>query len=262
MSIVNAAALPFLAAVTLTAGACHAAPENKQAPAASEQKPATEPVMLTAADGVKVYGTWYRAEHPKALILLFHQAGSGSGEYATIAPKLVAQGYSALAIDQRAGDGMFGENRTAKDLGREAGYLDAKPDLEAALAWARDKKLPVLLWGSSYSAALVFLVAAEHSGEVAGVLAFSPGEYLGTEGMVKAAAAKVQAPVFVTSAKDAKEIADARAIETAVPGTGNMLFVPQKGGVHGSSTLIPARNAAGAGENWDAVLAFLHRVAP
>jgi dienelactone hydrolase len=222
----------------------------------------TEFVTLTAADGVKVYGTWYRAEHPRAVILLFHQAGSGSGEYATIAPKLVARGYTALAIDQRVGDGLFGENRTAKALGREASYLDAKPDLEAALAWAKDKKLPVLLWGSSYSAALVFLVAAEHRGEVAGVLAFSPGEYLGKEEVVKAAAAKVSAPVFVTSAKDEKEIAAARAIEEAVPASEKTQFVPQKGGAHGASTLIPARNAAGAEENWGAVLAFLRRVAP
>lgn len=262
MTVIKAAALPVLAAVTLTAGGCHAAPENKQAAAVPDQGTATAPVTLTAADGVKVYGTWYRAAQPKALILLFHQAGSGSGEYATIAPNLVAQGYSALAIDQRAGDGMFGENRTAKELGREAGYLDAKPDLEAALAWAKDKKLPVLLWGSSYSAALVFLVAAEHPGEVAGVLAFSPGEYLGTDGMVKAAAAKVSVPMFVTSAKDEKEIAAARAIESAVPAAGKTLFVPQHGGVHGSSTLIPARNSAGAAENWEAVRVFLRRTVP
>lgn len=261
MTVIKAAALPVLAAVTLTAGGCHAAPDKEQA-AGSAVQAATEPVTLTAADGVKVYGTWYRAERPKALILLFHQAGSGSGEYATIAPKLVAEGYSALAIDQRAGDGMFGANRTAKELGREAGYLDAKPDLEAALAWAKDRKLPVLLWGSSYSAALVFLVAAEHPGEVAGVLAFSPGEYLGTEGMVKAAAAKVFVPAFVTSAKDEKEIAAARAIESAVPAAGKTLFVPQHGGVHGSSTLIPARNSAGAAENWEAVRVFLRRTVP
>ncbi|HEU4967398.1 MAG TPA: alpha/beta hydrolase [Sphingomonas sp.] len=223
---------------------------------------ATEPVTLTAADGVKVYGIWYRAEQPKALILLFHQAGSSSGEYATIAPKLVAEGYSALAIDQRAGGGLFGENRTAKALGREAGYLEAKADLEAALAWAQGRKLPVLLWGSSYSAALVFLVAAEHPPGVIGVLAFSPGEYLGSDTMVKAAAAKVQVPVFVTSARDPKEIAAARAVAEAVRVKGTTLFVPQQGGVHGSSTLIAARDPAGADENWKAVRAFLRRVAP
>lgn len=262
MSILKSAALPFLVAVPLTANACHAAPDSNQAVVAQTPNAAIEPVTLTAADGVKVYGTWYRVGQPKALILLFHQAGSSSGEYATIAPKLVSQGYSALAIDQRAGDGMFGPNRTAKALGREATYLDAKPDLEAALAWAKDKKLPVMLWGSSYSAALVLLIAAEHPGDVAGVLAFSPGEYLGTEGMVKSAAAKVSVPVFVTSAKDEKEIGAARAIEGTVSASEKTQFVPQQGGVHGSSTLIPARNAAGAEENWNAVLAFLRKVAP
>jgi dienelactone hydrolase len=257
---IHKAATLILAAAMLAAGGCHAAPDNKRATAPAEK--ATEPVTLTAADGVKVLGTWYRADNPKALILLFHQAGSSSGEYATIAPKLVDLGYSALAIDQRAGGGLFGENRTVKALGHEAGYLDAKADLEAALAWAQAKKLPVLLWGSSYSAALVFLVAAERPQGVIGVLAFSPGEYLGNETMVKAAAAEVQVPVFVTSAKDPKEIAAARAIAGAVHTVGTTLFVPQQGGVHGSSTLIPSRDPAGAEENWAAVRAFLRRVAP
>ncbi|WP_232328572.1 MULTISPECIES: alpha/beta hydrolase [Sphingomonas] len=261
MRIRKAARFSFAAAAMLAAVGCHAAPDTGKAEAPAGQAH-TEPVTLTAADGVKVYGTWYRAEHPKALILLFHQAGSSSGEYATIAPKLVAMGYSAFAIDQRAGDGMFGENRTAKALGHDAGYLDAKADLEAALAWAKDRKLPVLLWGSSYSAALVFLVAAEHPGEVAGLLAFSPGEYLGSDTMVKAAAAKLRVPVFVTSAKSPEEIAAARAIAEAVRVAGTTLFVPQEGGVHGSSTLIPARDPAGAEENWKAVQAFLRRVVP
>jgi alpha-beta hydrolase superfamily lysophospholipase len=259
--MLNKAATLFLAAAMLAAGGCKAAPDNTQV-AAPAREAATESVTLTAADGVTVYGTFYRAERPKALILLFHQAGSSSGEYATIAPKLVAMGYSALAIDQRAGGGLFGENRTARALGREASYLDAKADLEAALVWAQGRKLPVLLWGSSYSAALVFLVAAEHPDGLAGVLAFSPGEYLGDETMVKTAAAEVQVPVFVTSAKDPEEIAAARAIAGAVHVAGTTLFVPQQGGVHGSSTLIAARDSAGAEENWAAVRAFLRRVAP
>ena len=36
----------------------------------------------------------------------------------------------------------------------------------------------ILVWGSSYSAALVFLLAAEHQDEIKAILAFSPGEYL------------------------------------------------------------------------------------
>ena len=124
---------------------------------------ATVPEVMTlkADDGVAVYGALYRAEHPKALILLFHQAGSNSAEYATIAPKLVEMGFSALAIDQRSGGDMFNYvNQTVKHLGHKTDYLEAQKDLEAALAYGKTQQLPIVLWGSSYSSSLVFLVDA------------------------------------------------------------------------------------------------------
>lgn len=220
------------------------------------------PTVIKTADGVTVYGTFYAAADPKAIILLFHQAGSGKGEYATIAPRLVAMGYSALAIDQRSGGDLFGPNQTADAVSGQPSYLDAKADLQAALNWAKPQGKPVLLWGSSYSSALVFLVAAENPGAVAGLLSFSPGEYLGQPDLVMRNAAKLAIPVFVTSAKDAGEIAAAKAIVNAVPGTGNVQAVPAIAGVHGSSTLIAARNPRGAEDNWRAVTEFLNRVAP
>lgn len=214
---------------------------------------------LRAADGVAIHGVLHAADEPRAVVLLFHQAGSGKGEYATIAPRLALAGYDSLAIDQRSGGDLFGRNETAAGLGREAGYLEAERDLEAALAWARKRKLPVILWGSSYSAALVFRVAARHPDDVKAVLAFSPGEYLGDRATVSAAAAKVRVPVFVTSAADAQEIAAARAILSASPAGVEVQQVPQHG-VHGSSTLIAAKNPRGAEDNWRAVMAFLDRL--
>ncbi|MBY0306601.1 MAG: hypothetical protein B7Y43_09760 [Sphingomonas sp. 28-62-20] len=226
-------------------------------------KPAAgTPTVIKAADGVTVYGTLYAAADPKAIVLLFHQAGSGKGEYATIAPRLVAMGYSALAIDQRSGGDLFGQNQTADAVSGQPSYLDAKADLQAALNWAKPQGKPVLLWGSSYSSALVFLVAAENPGAVAGLLSFSPGEYLGQPDLVMRNAAKLAIPVFVTSAKDAGEIAAAKAIVNAVPGKSNVQAVPAIAGVHGSSTLIAARNPRGADDNWRAVTEFLSRVAP
>ncbi|WP_204283332.1 hypothetical protein, partial [Klebsiella pneumoniae] len=82
-----------------------------------------------------------------------------------------------------------------------------------------------------------FLLAAEHPGEVKAVLAFSPGEYFDDAKLVRTAAAKVKAPVFVTSAQDGREIDAARDILAAVPGEKEQ-FVPKQGGVHGSSTLL------------------------
>lgn len=223
---------------------------------------AAKPLVLKAADGVSIHAALYAAPQPKAIILLFHQAGSGKGEYATIAPRLVKLGYAALAIDQRSGGDLFGANETASAVSGQPSYLDAKVDLQAALDWAKPQGKPIILWGSSYSSALVFLVAAENPGMVTALLSFSPGEYLGQPDLVRRNAAKLAVPVFVTSAKDAGEIAAAKAIVDAVPGTGEVQAVPAIAGVHGSSTLIADRNPAGAEDNWRAVTAFLKRVAP
>jgi dienelactone hydrolase len=252
-----AAGAALLALGTLTA--CHPKPANvpKDVRAMS-----TEPVALTAADGVKIAGVYTSADRPKGLILLFHQAGSGKDEYLTIAPRLATWGYSSLRIDQRAGGDLFGGNETVKVLGKSADYLAAKQDLEAALAWAQDKKLPVILWGSSYSASLVFLLAAEHPGQVKAVMAFSPGEYFDDKTLVAKAAARVKAPVFATSAQDGHEIDATRDILAAVPGTNKEQFVPKQGGVHGASTLLRAKNKDGAEPAWAAVIAFLGKVAP
>ncbi len=214
------------------------------------------PVTLRAKDGVVISGLVYEAPHPKATILLFHQAGSSKAEYAAIAPRLVAAGYSALAIDQRSGGSLYGPNETASRLKGEATYDQAKLDLEAALDWAAGREVPAILCGSSYSAALVFEVAAEHERQINAVIAFSPGEYLADGAAVARAAARVHVPIYVTSSPNAGEISAARAILAASPARLKIQYAP-KFGVHGASTLIEVRDPKGAKENWDHVLAFL-----
>ncbi len=260
--------LPLIA-LTILAGCHRSSPVDNanaminESAAVKEQAP--RPVTLTAADGVTVYGTYYPVGNARALILLFHQAGSSKDEYAAIAPQLQRAGYAALAIDQRVGGGLYGKNQTMAAYKGKTDYLGALPDLEAALAWAKEKAggKPILLWGSSYSASLVFLVAASKSaaGSVKAVLAFSPGEYFDDKKMVENAAAKVTVPVFVTSASTPDEEQEARAIVSATGSTDRQQFVP-KTGIHGSSTLNAARNPGGSDDNWQAVLSFLKRVAP
>lgn len=246
----------------IAASACQAQPADPPAANVVEAPAvpaAGETVVLRAVDGVAVHGRFYGAAKPKAMILLFHQAGSSKDEYASIAPRLVEAGYSALAIDQRSGDRMFGPNLTVDALGGSRDYAEAAPDLDAAIDWAKAKGAPIILWGSSYSAALVFPVAAKRPDDIVAILAFSPDEYL--DGIaVGGAAAKLSMPLFVTSASDPKEIAAARKIVAASPAIVKQQFVPTLGGVHGSSTLIAKRNAKGAEENMTAVLAFLGRV--
>jgi len=220
---------------------------------------AIAPVSLRAADGLEISGLYRGAPRAKAIILLFHQAGSSKAEYSTIAPRLVTAGFSTLAIDQRSGGSLFGPNATAARLQHEATFLEAKADLVAALDWAKARHQPVILWGSSYSAALVFEVAAEHPGQVNAVVAFSPGEYLGNGNSVARAAARIRVPIYVTSASARDEIEAARAILAASPSPIKTQFVPPNG-VHGASTLIPSRNPKGAADNWAHVLDFLARL--
>ena len=229
--------------------------------ASAAAEAAGEALTLRARDGVSISGLAYTADHPKAIVLLFHQAESSKAEYATIAPQLAAAGFTALAIDQRSGGSLFGPNDTARRLAKPASYEQAKPDLEAALDWATAKHLPVVLLGSSYSASLVFEVAAEHPQEVAAIMAFSPGEYFDDTGAVAKAAAKVRVPIYVTSAPDAGEVSDAKAILAASPARSKTQYVPQFG-VHGASTLIEAQDPKGAAENWKHALAFLNALPP
>jgi dienelactone hydrolase len=250
-------ALALVLVATLALGGC-----DRPEPVKQEQGTRTEPVSLKAADGVEVFGTLAQPAEPRALILLFHQAGSGQGEYLTIVPRLTAQGFATLTIDQRAGGDMFGGNWTVKKLGGERSFLEARQDLDAALRWAKGKGLPVILWGSSYSASLAMLMAADNPNEIKAVLAFSPNEYFGGKPSVRDAATKLHMPVFVTSAQEGGEIEAAMVLLNAVPGAGKRQFEPAKGGVHGASTLIAERNPGGAEDAWAAVNDFLDRAVP
>jgi dienelactone hydrolase len=247
----------------LALAACQASPSASNE-AVANTSVAVEPpqhVWARAADGTTVYGAYYKAENPKAVILLFHQAGSSKEEYATIAPRLVQAGYSALAIDQRSGGNLFGTNETAAKLGRKAIYSDAEQDMVAAVKWAQPVGVPVILWGSSYSASLVFSVANTYPGVVKAILAFSPGEYFPDKHSTYRAAQTLNVPAFVTSSSDAEEVAAAKALVDAVPGGKAEQYVPAVG-VHGSSTLIAAKDPKGAEANWKPVMAFLKKVAP
>lgn len=236
------------------------------APLISPARAAEGTVTLTAADGVAIAATATPAPRGPArgTVLLFHMAGSNRAEYAPVAPELARRGFACLAIDQRSGGAGFGaRNETVARLGgRDPGYLAALPDLEAALAWAGGQPAhgPILVCGSSYSAALVFLLAARHPGGIAAILAFSPGEYL-RGASVGQAAARIDCPAFVTGAADPEETAAARAILGVVRNPLRVQHVPEVG-PHGASALRMDRNPRGAAACWRALDGFLDRAVP
>ena len=254
--------IPGLALITglLLGAAPLAAARQANRQAKSPDAAAPQAVWLTAADDVAVRGDFYGLDNDEEktapVVLLFHQAGSNRGEYAQIAPRLNALGLHALAIDQRSGAQRWGvENETVGRLGKSTAYIDALPDLEAALAWkaASGFKGRTIVWGSSYSAALVFLLTAKHD-TIDGVLSFSPGEYLGTRSdEVQRAAKQIAPPTLILAPTGERE--QSEAVLEAIPGTQKKLIVPEQA-VHGSSMLITSRNP-GAAEIWPSVEAFL-----
>ena len=226
-------------------------------------------ISAVTSDGITIHGDVYMAGDSKAapLILLFHQAGGDSrGEYGPIIPRLLEHGYNVMGMDQRVGGSRFGgSNRTVAGLDHEAdGYCAAYPDLEAALKLARQQGFtgPMVAWGSSYSAALVLRLGAEHGDELRAVLSFSPAsgppladchpDDFAPQVKIPALLLRPAAEVSARAPRQQFESFREMGLKTHVaqPGT------------HGSSMLVPGRVDGGQGteETWQIVLNFLEEV--
>lgn len=229
----------------------------------AESAAGTKLVQFTAQDGLPVYANYTSGKAGAPIFLLFHQADSNKAEYRDIAPRLNRLGYATLAVDARSGHATnAGDDRNLtadayeKKAGFTASFEQALPDLTAALAWARkqDAGRKIYLLGSSYSANLVFFVAAAHPKEVSAVFSFSPAP----NEVTLQVAPKVKLPVFVTSASSGYEVEDAKKIVQALGSTQKTQFVPQAG-PHGASALSPQSNNQ-AEKYWQALEAFLKKL--
>lgn len=204
-------------------------------------------IRFDASDGVSITADLYlaHADLNKPLVVLCHQANWSRGEYREIAPKLNELGFNCIAIDQRSGGGVNDvENETlanAKAAKKETGFVDAEQDIVDTLKFVKGTfgHGKLILWGSSYSAALSLKVAGDNGELVDGVLAFAPGEYFERFGKpsdwIQSSASKIQAPAFITSAKN--EYGKWKAIYEAIPSDTKQNFVPSTKGNHGSRAL-------------------------
>ncbi len=222
-------------------------------------------IEFPSKDGLPITADYYALENAP-LIILFHQAGWSRGEYREIAPQLNTLGFACLAVDQRSGGEVNGVvNTTHKQAvagGLPTGYLDALQDMQSALDYAvsRLKKKKIIVWGSSYSAALAFVLSANNRSRVTAMLAFAPGEYFSRFGksdhFITDHARQLNMPVFITSAK--KEYQNWKNIYSAVPSKQKSFFLPATAGQHGSRALwtkFPEHKSY-----WTAVKKFLLKV--
>jgi dienelactone hydrolase len=222
-----------------------------------------ETVTFKASDGIRVTADLYMAHESSApFIILYHQAGYSRGEYRSIAPKLNVMGFNCLAVDQRSGDkvnGVINETHkvaVADKLPTE--YLDAIPDIEAAYLYVKYSIKPdkIILWGSSYSASILFFMGSEHHNNLSGILCFAPGNYFKINNKeLKTFAAKITCPLFVTSAKS--EYKNWKGMYDQVKSE-KSYFLPETEGKHGSKALWndnPSHQAY-----WTAVTKFLKSI--
>lgn len=221
-------------------------------------------IEFKSEDGLLITAdTYIKYDKEKPFIVLFHQAGWSRGEYIEIAPKLNELGFNCMAIDQRSGHEVNEiRNETAvraqkKKLG--INYPDAIPDLLAAVKYAKENfaKGKLIIWGSSYSSALVLKLAGDDKKLCDAVLSFAPGEYFERYGKsdnwITESAKNINKPVFITSAKSEKN--NWNSIYQEIKSDKKHYYLPETEGNHGSRALWK-KFSDNAGY-WKAVKEFL-----
>ena len=228
----------------------------------SKEKNKPELVEFYSLDSLKVSAHLYQIDDSSPFILLCHQAWFNKFEYAGIAERLNKMGFNCMAIDQRSG-GPIGDKQNlthsrARELNKGVDYIDAEPDIKAAILYLNIKfNSEVILWGSSYSSTLALYLAAEMD-EVSAVLSFSPGNYMADKkGSLIDVLSDFEKPMFLTSSKyEAKALSELLSKHKL---TKNQIqFVPEENGYHGSRALWI--NQTGGEEYWLAVELFLKQL--
>jgi dienelactone hydrolase len=198
-------------------------------------------------------------------ILLFHQGGgSARGEYRSIVPRLLREGYHVVAADIRGGGERFGSPNRAGAAPADFRYCDALPEVEAVVNLTRAQGLtgPLVLWGSSYTASLVLQAAARRSADVRAVLAFSPASGEPMRGCEPAPyvgwLTRAGVPALVLRPRAELEDGGRAAALEAMRRDGAATFVAERA-AHGSSMLDAERSAGSTEPQWTAVLEFLRR---
>lgn len=214
-------------------------------------------ITFPSLDSLIITADLFHVADDAPVFVLCHQARYNRTEHTETAKALMQRGYNCLATDQRSGGVLNDqENETANRAtakGLPTAYIDAEPDIIAAVNYMAEKyKQPVILVGSSYSAALGLKVAKENP-NVKAVLSFSPGEYFGNQLALGKTIAGLNKPTFITSSKE--EVPTAQPLVDVVSKDKVTHFIPASDGAHGSRVLWSQQSFSE--EYWTAVNAFL-----
>ncbi|KAA3623999.1 MAG: hypothetical protein DWQ02_23740 [Bacteroidetes bacterium] len=235
----------------------------------SNENSNVQEISFYTPDSIKIFGDLYELDKKENTILLFHQGGSNArGEYRSIIPKLIEEGFNVLAIDQRVGGQYYGNyNRTLANIptnsyGDGYGYCDAYNNLESALDYIIDSGFSgnKIIWGSSYSASLAIQLANNRQNDINGVLAFSPA----SGGSMKNCLPdkyfeSLKLPLIILRPPNEMESEHSKLQFELANKYNHETYVP-KNGVHGSSMLVEERVGNNVEETWKVVISFLKEI--
>lgn len=236
-------------------------PAEPKPPAANapESKP-FETITHKLPDGIVMTGDLYRAPEgtTKPVLVCMHMTASSRGEYREIAPRIVAMGINVLAVDLRCGgEGEVANRRTkvrsgtmnetwkmATEQKKPTAYIDAYPDVVESVKWAHElfPSSRVGLMGSSYSASLALVYAAEHGDQIDAVLSYSPGEYMKPKWSIADKIKKLDVPAYITCGNTGADSDQAKPVAAAIEKRSRVrAYWPQDEslvGDHGSHALL------------------------
>ncbi|MEN8123872.1 MAG: alpha/beta fold hydrolase [Bacteroidota bacterium] len=219
-------------------------------------------VQFPSLDGIMISANIYEVSVNEPVILLCHQARYNKYEYEDIAPKLNAKGFNCIAIDQRSGGELRNHqnitHQNAIKKNKPTEYLDAEQDIIAAIDYVYKKyKIPIILWGSSYSSTLALYIANNNE-KIAAVVSFSPGNYFADQkGSLIDKMENFKKPMFVTSSK--KEVQGVnKLLQKMKLNEKQVQFIPTGSGFHGSKALWDGQK--GGEEYWNAMDDFLNKI--
>ncbi len=173
--------------------------------------PAPKEVDITAADGLKLKGTYYAAAKSGPGVLLLHMCNTDRKSWAPLVPQLVAAGINVLAVDNRG----FGESGAVPDAtpqqqaeGRKHWPSDFDAWFAYLLAQPGVDKSRIGIAGGSCGVDNAVQTARRHPGEVKSlVLLAGPTFAEGIQFLLH----NPWLPVFTAAAADDEYIPDAPA---------------------------------------------------
>lgn len=198
-------------------------------------------VSYKAADGLEITADFYDTyATSNKYMLMFHQAEYSRAEYQQIASRIIKLDINCIAVDLRYGNEVnYVNNETAmsakvKEIPHS--MIDCEKDILASIdyVYSIDSTAEIFLMGSSFSGSLCLKIAKD-KGNLAAVIAYSPGEFF-NEFVVGDYIKGLETPTYVACTRSEYEYVSK--LVSGITSNKRVLFKPSNTeGEHGAKTL-------------------------